>query len=744
MPIEALRDSIDLRDVIYRPSLEGLPVKRLPRILPLKSTKPRVAVRDQHKSDRCTGYALASLIDIQRGAAEFGQQTREPVPERPPVSARMLFEMGALVSAEINGTGQRKYSIRSAIKGFYHNGVCLQSSRNEEQAPGSTGLDMIDCAKEARGLSLGAYYRIQHHLSDYHNALQEVGAILVSAEMHAGWFKENVRKEGRIKPVEEFADHGAHAFVIVGYDETGFYVLNSWGPDWAGRVGHVERVPGIAHWSYQDWAESIMDAWVLRLGVPTPEAFEYTVGPQGSTYFGSASSAAGGTTNPESAMTAAPRQQVLGHYVHFESGRYVKTGSYPDSTESLERTLDYLRKSFVERTASELDSPPSDNPGINRVYLRITGDTGSVEDAMHRIVRLRRILRPQGIYPISILWTARMASAFAVGVKACMREAVRRMPDPTDDRNDLIEALIRPIGRPLWNQLKLEARSVAGFTTEQEGPLTTALQHLNKTFDQKDADDRSAGSRAAPEQRIELVVEGAGALVLIELLRQAGPRAATLLRHVRRVHIAFPVANHECLLGEMGRLKYADTRPAERASVEDLARRFWLIRPNRRFLDKSSIGPYTRTWFDLVNNSFESEPLERKTPQSLSIANSSEDLNEIASVGIPLDQQIEQGPDMKRQLDGSAILRNSVVGKTFIDRVLGKVPWHHPEHASTAHASGSQTPSTETPFAQTDTTQAPSTQADSAQASSTQTLSVEKPGPKRNCRNPVANDVPTL
>jgi len=151
-----------------------------------------------------------------------------------------------------------------------------------------------------------------------------------------------------------------------------------------------------------------------------------------------------------------------------------------DSKENLDRTLDYLDGAIgVER---DIRQPHSGNKtgDIERIYLRITGDTGSIDDAMHRIARLRRFLRPRGVYPISIVWTARLASAFAVGIKACMRDAVERMPDPTDDRNDLIEALIRPLGRPLWNQLKLEARAVAGVSASDP---TRAGPRVNNSFE---------------------------------------------------------------------------------------------------------------------------------------------------------------------------------------------------------------------------------------------------------------------
>jgi hypothetical protein len=52
---------------------------------------------------------------------------------------------------------------------------------------------------------------------------------------------------------------GGHAFVLIGYDETGFWILNSWGDQW-GRSG-------FANLSYADWEGNGMDAWVGQLGV---------------------------------------------------------------------------------------------------------------------------------------------------------------------------------------------------------------------------------------------------------------------------------------------------------------------------------------------------------------------------------------------------------------------------------------------------------------------------------------------
>lgn len=686
----SLKDSVDLRDRIYRPSLLTLPSRSYPRFLDNDSVRPGIRIRNQGASDRCTGYAMASAIDIQRyfEAHETGEKHGlMENDEIKPVSSRMLFEMGALVSAETSRPGEKSYSIRSAIKGFYHNGVCLEDIWQEDKDTDAPDLDMIDCAKKARGLSLGAYYRLEHHLSDYHNAIREVGAILVSATVHEGWALERVAENKSIVFAEDDRERGAHAFVIVGYDKTGFYVLNSWGPEWGGTMGPVSKAAGIAHWAYHDWAGSIMDAWVLRLAVSTPTAFEYTVGTQGSTFFGSARAGAaqsGGLTPGDDAISV-PRQRVLGHYIHIEAGRYVKAGSYPDSKKNLERTLDYLRAEFTSRPAKPTDShnvqveTSCDGPSLprntlDRVYLRVTGDTGTVENAMHRIVLLRRSLRPQGIYPISLVWTARMASAFAVGIKACMQAATERMPDPSDDRNDLIESLIRPIGRPLWNQLKLEAAMVTNATEGKTGPLIKTLKHLNTTLDKRQLLNLHGYEPDLPSRRIDLVFEGAGALVFVEFLRQLGSDALSMLRHVRAVFLAYPVASHASLVEQLRNLRKQTGSDAQaRALQNDLLNRLFIIRPNEDFLHYSSIGPYTRTWFHMVNNSFENEPLDNNLQRSLSLTDDpthSEQVEELASLGISRYRQLTRGPEMKREGQGSAILRTSVVSRPFLDELL--------------------------------------------------------------------------
>ncbi len=42
---------------------------------------------------------------------------------------------------------------------------------------------------------------------------------------------------------------------------------NSWGPDWG--------QDGSAVWLYEDWLANVMDGWVFRLALPTPQIFGF-------------------------------------------------------------------------------------------------------------------------------------------------------------------------------------------------------------------------------------------------------------------------------------------------------------------------------------------------------------------------------------------------------------------------------------------------------------------------------------
>ena len=112
---------------------------------------------------------------------------------------------------------------------------------------------------------LGVYYRVDRQsVVDLQAAIFDSGAVYVSANVHAGW--EVKPYTGTIKhrtlPVIEASvvGYGGHAFALVGYNEIGFIVQNSWGEKWAAR--------GFAVLPYEDWAVNGTDAWVMGLGAP--------------------------------------------------------------------------------------------------------------------------------------------------------------------------------------------------------------------------------------------------------------------------------------------------------------------------------------------------------------------------------------------------------------------------------------------------------------------------------------------
>ncbi len=659
---DLISDTTDIRDMMYSPALVSLEPELFPEQLLLDTDSPRIAVGNQADTEYCTGFALAAIIDIQRAtmllnraarSQQAGTSARSVHPEPwefQPVSARMLFEMGRLISARCTGSGSHRYSIRSTLKGFYHNGVCLRKDWDDNDR---VNYLTVERAKSAKQISLGAYYRLRHFLSDYHGALAESGAILVSAMLHSGWQKPPLSvSSGIIKRADET---GAHAFVIIGYNQDGFLVLNSWGPDWYGPFsldGQTRTCPGIALWRYEDWADNVIDAWVLRLAVPTPLSFEHSVGSQGRRFGylagGSVSQRRNsGDESPQGkdGLEVAPsRKTVLGHYVHMERGKFVQNGSYPDSRTSLKNTLNYLDRRYSNTLASVGKKPPE------HIYLRIIGDSGSTKDAMHRVSSLKRRLRDRNIYPLTFIWSAELANAFAISIGACMQEAIKQIPEPSDERDDLIELAVRAIGVPLWAQMDRDAECVA----KANGPLELVFARLNDIL------DRRHPAPAKGSGKIDLTFELAGALVFVAWMTRLGTRAIDELRHVRHIHLVMPMVESLRLARSIRSVVPDSCREAA-----DFLSRLKLYFPTESYLKHSSIAYYQRTWFELVNNSFMPDNLGEKSREMVSLF--PDEFLERVHHFWPDARYDRTGIEMTRQEDRSADLRWSLVEDRFLD-----------------------------------------------------------------------------
>ena len=407
-PIWALPDVPDIRDLPYQAMLRPL----APRMLPPEGLN----ILNQGKDGACTGFALAAVINllIDRNDLLIDRNTPAPgaIPKRR-VSPQMLYRMARL-NDEWPGEDYEGSSLRGALRGFFNNGAC----RDDLWDRTAKEFSSLEAAKDARKTALGAYYRLRPMLSDYHAALNETGAIYVSAGVHSGWDKPS---KGEITPK---TGGPLHAFAIVGYDETGFYLQNSWGNNW-GRSG-------IAHWSYQDWAANIQDAWVLQLAVEAPEAFGLTI----------RSSSLKGTTSEEDVRRTKPtRADIAGHFVHVQNGDYSKKQPYWSDHADVEATANLVATKEKHR----------------HLLIYAHGGLNSPDAAAARTAAMSNVFLENGIYPYSIFYDTGQLETLKDVILRRGKDITDRSGGLLDMTDVLVERSVSEVGTRLWTEMKADA-----------------------------------------------------------------------------------------------------------------------------------------------------------------------------------------------------------------------------------------------------------------------------------------------
>lgn len=434
------KDLRDLRDRYYAPSLQPL----RPMVLPDPAD---LNIRNQHDDPACTGFALAAVID-QQCRQMFGLPPRC-------VSARMLYEMARLHD-DLPDDLEPGSTLRGALKGFFNNGVySLDETLNEFEypAPGHSPWTLTaDMAHRAREISLGAYYRLNHEISDYHAALGEAGALIASARIHDGWAAPvgEIGLSGRIR--------GRHAFAIVGYDQLGFLVQNSWGTGWGGYVDAKSRtLPGIARWRYEDWFENVEDAWVLRLAVSAPQAFDMKFARSHAMF-----------RDPAAATDTRPRRQnVIGYYLNLDDGALVKAGRYAQTCETVAETARILAAG-----RNDASKPP-----YRHLLIIAHGALTDGDGVARRIAAWRKTFQSLGIYPIHVMWETGFNSNVVDVLRDLLLKIRARVGSEACHTDAQLEAMARPLGRRLWRDLKRSA--ALAFAPNTEGGR--ALRMLMKS-----------------------------------------------------------------------------------------------------------------------------------------------------------------------------------------------------------------------------------------------------------------------
>ena len=501
-PISAKRDTIkdpaDLRDRLYTPPPVSLPDAHpcdadIGKYLSVY-TKARL-ILDQGSEGACTGFGLACVVNYLRW-----RKSGSPA-KLASVSPRMLYNYARRYD-EYAGEEYEGSSCRGALKGWFHHGVCLEEDwpyKEADVCPPRFGY-----AKRATTNTLGIYYRIDTKIiSDLQAAIHQVGAIYVSAFTHDGWAVPRISKRAighGTLPLIEYdgvpSQTAGHAFALVGFNERGFIVQNSWGTSW----GHG----GFAILGYADWLANGMDAWVAALGVPGVMQGQLAT-PRG------AMNGAAGAVNPDwwDKTTAYRHSVVLG-----DNGR---VNNYLTQDE-LARTLQHQACGLPDQWFRA--QPASSR---KRLVLFVHGGLNSEGAAIDRARALGRYFLGNGCYPLFMVWKTGLLES----VRNIVAGKMQREPalagsfgeTVTDAADLLVESTVgRPLVKPIWSEMK-ENAAFASQPTRGGDLLVTALQNLVATW--------------GDELDIHLVGHSAGAIFLghlIDLLaaREAAPRIASL------------------------------------------------------------------------------------------------------------------------------------------------------------------------------------------------------------------------
>ena len=444
--LNAVPDEQDLRDYPYEPALV-----QLQQHIPPPSTR---TILDQGSEGACTGFGLAAVINHllrERGDART-------------VSARMLYEMAKKFD-EWEGEGYSGSSCRGAVRGWNNMGVC-----SDDLAPyhdGQAGWQLtIGQAKDARVTTLGAYYRVNKRISDYHAALNEVGVLYASAYVHKGW-----ERSGIVNDTIPYRNDrlGGHAFAIVGYDGKGFYVQNSWGPDWGNN--------GVALWRYEDWLDNVRDAWVLRLALSTPQIWH--LGP----------SATEDASERQRLFSRRPnRSEIAGHFVHIDDGLFDDKGNYWTNLATVQETARLVAKST----------------DYDHLLFYAHGGLNSVDASARRIAAMKEVFKKNRIYPFHFMYDTGLLEEIKDVVLRKKDMVAERTHGISDFSDSLIERAARLPGRAIWREMKCGARS----PFEEGGAGMQSIRAFLDAFAKSDANPK----------KVHIAGHSTGAILLAALL----------------------------------------------------------------------------------------------------------------------------------------------------------------------------------------------------------------------------------
>lgn len=492
-------DVFDDRDLEYRPRLQPLP--------PEVDVRPGERHLMTQEGNSCTGHAVAAMINAVLGQPLPSGQRATPIH----VSPYMLYRMARRYD-EFEGEADEGSSLRGALKGWFYHGVLPVEDWPSLDPDDEPDLDLDQTLMDkAMQRPLGAFYRVKAlRLDDMQSAVHELSGIVASAAVHSGWLEPTVVRRGgeTLHVVERTTGAtplGGHAFAIVGYNDLGFLVQNSWGEDWGKG--------GFATLPYDDWLQSAYDAWVARPGVRSIVSWR-----EGTRLVED-------TNRGLSAGRGPDLLRLQRHVVNLGNEGLLSTNGRFRSSPAQIAAIFSRMQDFHERWQSSVAAGAAGAPSPRRVVLYAHGGLNSENTGLAVAQKHLNWWLNNRVYPITFAWQTGAVETLMDHLHDSVNQKVPMGGlgiDLVEQFDRLVERVARSQLRWMWSEMKENAAAASRPLEEDvtwpddgERPDSTLASMPGASL----TVDRLAGYvRRVPEVEVHLVGHSAGSIFLASML----------------------------------------------------------------------------------------------------------------------------------------------------------------------------------------------------------------------------------